>query len=475
MPARFQLAPSVVNGSGCQLKACWHDITCEFIITNKQDLFPSKFALVCLPYSIRKGHLRYLYTFLFYLALPFIFLRLLWRSRRAPLYRKRWAERLGFYPESIDQCIWIHTVSLGETIAATPLIKALQKNYPQTKILITNMTPTGSARVKAVFGDSVYNAYIPYDLPDAISRFFKKIKPRVLIVMETELWPNLFFACRKRKIPIVVTNARLSEKSANGYRKISLLTREMFSAITLLSAQADADADRFIALGMPKERMQVTGSLKFDLELPNDLAEKSLQLRNALGQDRYIWVAASTHPTEDEIMLAAHHLIRQTFPDALLILVPRHPERFDSVADLVTEKKFPLVRRSQNIPCDKNTAVYLGDTMGEMLLLYSVCDVACVAGSFVTVGGHNVIEAAALHKPVITGPYLFNFAEITDLLLTAKGMVKVMNADELARAVLAFFANSEYRQKTGDNAYQVVEKNRGALQRQLNGIQKIME
>ncbi len=416
--------------------------------------------------------MRYLYTFLFYLALPFIFLRLLWRSRHAPLYRKRWAERLGFYSKELNQCIWIHTVSLGETIAATPLIKALKEKYPGEKILITNMTPTGSARVKAVFGDSVYNTYIPYDLPDALSRFFKKIKPRILIVMETELWPNLFHACQKRQIPIVVTNARLSEKSAKGYRKIASLTRELFSAITVLSAQAEADADRFIALGMPKERVKVTGSLKFDLELPNDLPEKSIELRNTLGNDRLIWIAASTHPTEDEMMLAAHHLVRQAFPQALLILVPRHPERFDSIAALVAEKKLTVVRRSQKIACDENTAVYLGDTMGEMMLMYSVCDVACVAGSFVPVGGHNVIEPAALHKPVITGSYLFNFAEITDLLLAANGMIKVTNAEELARAVLAFFENAEYRQKTGENAYRVVEKNRGALQRQLQAIQK---
>lgn len=418
--------------------------------------------------------MRYLYTFLFYLALPFIFLRLLWRSRHAPLYRKRWAERLGFYPKFIDQCIWIHTVSLGETIAATPLIKALQQAYPPTKILITNMTPTGSARVKAVFGDSVYNAYIPYDLPDALARFFKKVKPSILIVMETELWPNLFFACQKRQIPIVVTNARLSEKSAQGYKSILSLTKEMFRAITLLSAQGQADADRFIELGMPKDRVEVTGSLKFDLELPNDLTEKSNALRDIVGRDRLIWIAASTHPTEDEIMLSAHHLIRQKFPDALLILVPRHPERFDSVADLITEKKFTLIRRSQAISCDKNTAVYLGDTMGEMMLLYSVCDVACVAGSFVTVGGHNVIEPAALHKPVITGPHLFNFAEITDLLLANKGMIKVTDANELANAIIAFFENSDYRHQTGENAFQVVEKNRGALQRQLTGIQKII-
>lgn len=414
--------------------------------------------------------MRYLYTFLFYLALPFIFLRLLWRSRRAPLYRARWAERMGFYPKRFYQCIWVHAVSLGETIAAIPMIKALKEKYPQSTILVTNMTPTGAARVKAVFGESIHNAYIPYDLPDAWNRFFKKITPQVLIVMETELWPNLFAACRQRSIPIVVTNARLSEKSAKGYQKVASLTQEMLTAITAISIQSQADADRFIQLGMSKERMHVTGSLKFDLELPQDLTLKGENLRNALGANRLIWMAASTHPGEDEIMLAAHYMIQQKFPQALLILVPRHPERFDSVANLIIEKKFTVVRRSQDLPCDENTAVYLGDTLGEMLVMYSACDVACVAGSFVPVGGHNVIEPAALHKPVITGPYLFNFAEITDLMLADEAMIKVASADELATAVLAFFENAGYREKTGENAYQLVAKNRGSLQKQMNLI-----
>lgn len=414
--------------------------------------------------------MRYVYSFLFYLALPFIFLRLLWRSRRAPLYRKRWLERLGFYSIELDQCVWVHAVSLGETIAAIPLIKILKEKYSQSSILVTNMTPTGSARVKAVFHESVYNAYIPYDLPDAWTRFFNKIHPQVLIVMETELWPNLFAACQQRDIPIVVTNARLSEKSANGYRKVASLTKQMLDAVTSLSTQAEADANRFIELGILKKKVHVTGSLKYDLELPEALAQKSAELRETLGHDRLIWIAASTHPNEDEIMLAAHHIIRQKFPRALLILVPRHPERFDRVAALVVEQGFTIVRRSQQTTDNENTAVYLTDTMGEMMLMFSVSDVACVAGSFVPVGGHNMVEPAALNKPVITGPYLFNFAEITDSMLAAEGMLKVANADELAEAVLKFFENPGYREKTGRNAYQVVEKNRGALQRQVRVI-----
>ncbi len=418
--------------------------------------------------------MRYLYSFLFYLALPFIFLRLIWRSRRAPLYRKRLGERLGFYPWQLENCIWVHAVSMGETIAAVPLIKSLQLQYPQSPVLVTNMTVTGSERVKAILGDTVYNAYIPYDVPDAIARFFQQIKPRILIVMETELWPNLFLACQQRHIPIVIANARLSEKSAKGYQVISSLTKKLLGMVTKILVQNETDAERFIALGALQEQVYVTGSLKFDLQLPIDMTEKSETLRKKLGEQRLIWIAASTHPGEDEIILAAHHAIRKKFSNALLILVPRHPERFDSVAALVRENNFIVARRSDNALCDNNTAVYLGDTMGEMMLMYSVCDVAFVAGSFATIGGHNVIEPAVLHKPVITGTHVFNFAEVTDLLLAAKGMVKVNHADELAETVSRFFSDPEYRQKTGENAWQVVEKNRGALHRQLESIVTIL-
>ncbi len=414
--------------------------------------------------------MRLLYTLLFYLILPFIFLRLWWRSRHAPLYRKRWAERLGFCPHRLDQCILVHAVSLGETIAASPLIKALKEKYPNIPLLITNMTPTGSERVKKLFGDTVFNTYLPYDLPGPIARFLARVKPVVVVVMETELWPNLFSACKKRNIPIIVTNARLSERSANAYQYVAPFMRDVLSAITCLAAQAEPDAERFIALGMPRDRVKITGSLKFDLELARDLPSKSAALRDTLGRERLIWIAASTHPGEDEIVLSAHKKIREKISDALLILVPRHLERFDAVAADVVAHGFSIARRSKNENCDQNTAVYLGDTMGEMMLMYSVCDVACVCGSFVSVGGHNVIEPAALQKPVITGPQLFNFSEISNLLITAGGMLTVENQDQLAKMVLQLFENENQRKDMGEKAFQVVEKNRGALRRQLELI-----
>lgn len=406
--------------------------------------------------------------------MPFILLRLLWRSRKAPDYRKRVCERLGYAPAALEHSIWVHAVSVGETIAATPFIKALQKQFPNLPIVVTNMTPTGSARAKAAFGDSVKHAYVPYDIPGAVTRFINRTHPKILIVMETELWPNLFSICKQKNIPILLANARLSEKSARGYRAIASLTREMLSAICTLASQGFADAERFIALGMKKENVIVTGNIKFDLVLPENLAEKSQALRTAIGTNRLVWIAASTHPGEDEIILSAHHEIRKKFPNALLILVPRHPERFNSVAQLCTQNNFSVARRSLNETCSDSTAIYLADTMGEMMLMYSISDIAFVAGSFAQVGGHNMLEPAALGKPIITGPVLFNFAEISEMLINAKGMIKVTDANELAETVARIFADENYRKQVGGNALSIVEKNRGALRKQVEVVERLL-
>lgn len=413
------------------------------------------------------------YRILLYLLLPFFFLRLLWKSRKNPAYRKRWSERLGFCPHSFPHCIWIHAVSLGETIAAIPLIKKLKLLYPDYPFLITNMTPTGSARAKAAFGDTVFHAHMPYDFPGSVSRFLNRVHPKIAIIMETEIWPNVLHACHQKHIPVFIANARLSEKSMRGYQRISRLTRMMLSEVSFLASQGKADAERFIQLGFPKEKMVITGNLKFDLELPKDLSEKSDALKKQLG-DRFIWIAASTHPGEDEIILSAHHMLLKKNRNALLILVPRHPERFDSVYELIQDQSFSVVRRTSGNPCDLKTAVYLGDTVGELLLLYSVADVAFVAGSLVPVGGHNMLEPAALKKPIITGPHLFNFADISEWLLLAKGLFKIHDANELADTVAQFF-DKDFCKTTGNNAFHVVEHNRGALQKQIDLIKKIEE
>jgi len=418
---------------------------------------------------------RLIYTVLFWLGLPFMLARLLWRARFSRTYPYRFLERFGFCQKRLPHCIWLHAVSLGETIAAAPLIQELQKEFPDENIVITNTTATGMARTIALFGDSVQQICLPYDLPSMINRFLTRINPRILIVMETELWPNLFAECNRKNIPIVVANARLSEKSAHGYQRVAKLTYKMLNSISVLAAQAESDAQRFVQLGLPADRINITGSLKFDVNISDNLISRGAELRAILGVDRPIWLAASTHPGEDEIMLAAHRLLLQKIPNALLILVPRHPERFDAVANLIRQQNFKLVRRSKKTALEPTTTVYLADSIGEMMLLFAACDIACVAGSFVPVGGHNIIEPAALKKPVITGPIVFNFAEISATMVESRGMYQVKNSAELANLLIKFINDQEFANVTGENAYSVVLKNRGALQRQLAVIKQVLK
>ncbi|VVC75042.1 3-deoxy-D-manno-octulosonic acid transferase [Aquicella siphonis] len=410
--------------------------------------------------------MRYLYTFLFYLALPFVFLRLWWKSRNQPEYRERLGERLGYYPFRLEKCIWVHAVSVGETLAAIPLIKGLKARYPHVPLLVTTMTPTGAERVKSAFGDSVKHAYIPYDLPGAMQRFIATMHPVVCVIMETELWPNLLAACSRRKIPVCLVNARLSEKSAKGYGRIASLAREMLRRIDLIAAHGQADAERFVALGAYRERMITTGNIKFDIELPQDLQERSASLRAEMGGARFVWIAASTHEGEEEIILAAHELIRAQNPSALLILVPRHPARFDAIAHLAAQM-FMTARRSRQEKCTPDTAVYLGDTMGELLLMYGASDVAFVAGSLIPRGGHNMLEPGALGKPILTGPHLFNFAEISELFVAANALNKVTDAQSLAEGLMNLMRHPQEREQMGARALQVISRNRGALSKQI--------
>jgi 3-deoxy-D-manno-octulosonic-acid transferase len=419
--------------------------------------------------------LRQLYILLFYMALPFLFLRLLWRSRHMADYRKGWLKRLGFTPFKCEKSIWLHAASVGETLAAIPFIKALQARYPELTIVITNMTITGAARTKAAFGDTVLNSYVPYDIPSAASRFLQRINPVIAIIMETELWPNIFYECKKRAIPVFVANARLSEKSAAGYHRIESITREMLQAVASMAVQTKIEADRFVKLGLAPEKFLITGSIKFDVEVPDHLAEKSAALRQQLGTQRLIWIAASTHDTEEEIILNAHRKICETIPAALLILVPRHPARFDEIYKLAEQKNFRTARRSQSEPCDENIQVYLGDTMGELLLLYSVSDIAFVAGSFAQVGGHNMLEAAVLGRPVITGPQLYNFAEISQRLIASGGMKTVLDTDELAAEIISLFQHETRRTDMGKKALEFVNANRGALAKHMQLAAKMID
>jgi len=402
-------------------------------------------------------------------------MRLLWRSYRLPEYRKRIKERFGFCPYHLDQCIWIHAVSLGESIAVTPLIKALKELYPQIPILVTNMTPTGAAHIKTTFGDTVKQVYVPYDLPCFLQRFLKRTHPLIAIVVETELWPNLFFVCQKNQIPIFVVNARLSEKSAAGYQRFKGLTKQMLNNVHTIAVQSQAELQRFLDLGLESKKAFVSGSIKFDVELPENLILKGKALREKLGAGRPVWIAASTHAGEEEIVLAAQKKVCHIFPTALLILVPRHPDRFNAVFTLAQLQHFRIKKRSANDNDLSTTEIYLGDSVGEMMLFYAASDVAFVAGSFAAIGGHNMLEAAVLSKPIVTGPQLHNFAEISKMLLEKKGMCKVRDAGELADTLIKLFKDDKYLKGMGKNAESVVASNRGSLAKQLAQAKAIID
>lgn len=419
--------------------------------------------------------MRFLYTTVLYLSLPLIMGKLLWRSLRAPAYRKRWQERLGFFtlvPRSASAVagpvIWVHAVSVGETLAAVPLIKSIQQQYPNARLVVTTTTPTGSDRVKAAFGDSVFHVYAPYDLPDAIARFLNRVRPELLIIMETELWPNILAACETRKIPVVLANARLSERSARGYEKAASLTHDMLQRLTAVASQTAADAERFRRLGLPAECSQVTGSIKFDLTLDDTLRSQASDLRQQWhAGERLVWLVASTHEGEDEIILEAFHQLLSSLPTLLLILVPRHPERFASVEKLCRSQEYQVQTRSSGAEVTRQTQILVGDTMGELLLFMGASDIAFIGGSLIPTGGHNLIEPAAWGIPIVSGPHLFNFAMVADLLQQAGALRITENAAQLEATVRQFADSAELRQKAGLAGKAVADANRGALARLL--------
>lgn len=422
---------------------------------------------------------RWLFTVLLYLLLPLVLLRLYLRGRKAPAYRLRWRERLGVSAPSsklAQQPIWLHAVSVGETLAAQPLVVAIRQQWPNRPILITTMTPTGSERVQALWGEAVHHVYAPYDYPHAISRFLNAWQPAALVIMETELWPNTLAAAKARGIPTLLANARLSEKSAKGYARAGGLTHSLMHSLSMVAAQDHATATRFQDLGLPAEKVRVTGSVKFDLSLPDDLPQQAKQL---LGQwrlqEREVWVAASTHEGEEVHVLSAHQKLLQSSPDALLILVPRHPERFQQVANVVLQHSFAMARRSQQQVVDSQTQVLLADTMGELLLWLAMANVAFVGGSLLPVGGHNTLEPLGLSVPTLTGPHYMNFQVINDALINAGALAVVQNSDELADAVLQLFNDPALVQQRCLAAEQVMSANRGAVQRQLALLQQLLE
>ncbi|MCU7870406.1 MAG: lipid IV(A) 3-deoxy-D-manno-octulosonic acid transferase [Candidatus Thiodiazotropha sp. (ex Cardiolucina cf. quadrata)] len=420
--------------------------------------------------------MRYLYTLLFTLLVPVYLLRLYWRGFRAPAYRERWLERFGIFEQPLKQGgIWVHAVSVGEVQAVAQLVGRLLDRYPGMPLLITTTTSTGAERVQALFGNDVEHRYAPIDLPWVVRRFLVAFQPRLLILVETEIWPNLIHHAKLEGVPTLLANARLSVRSARGYHRLAGLTREALRNLTLIAPHAEADAERFHTLGARPEKIEVTGSIKFDVHLPGSLRERADVMRREWGGQRPVWLAASTHEGEDEIILQAHAMIRETISDALLVLVPRHPERFERVAQLIEEAGFNLVKRSQQQPCEHETGVFLGDTMGELTLFMGATDVAFIGGSLVPHGGHNILEATAQGVAVVFGPHMFNFSEISELFLQHKAAVQVDTVKALASQVSRWLSDASERSRIGEAGRELVEQNRGALDRLTRLVGRLLE
>lgn len=415
--------------------------------------------------------MRAFYTVLLYLLTPFVLLRLLWRGLALRDYWKRWDERFGFVrPPARPVAVWVHAVSVGESLAALPLIEALVQQHGEGRVWVTTTTPTGSARIQAALGSRVCHSYAPYDLPGVVMNFLGRVQPQKVVVMETELWPNLIAALHARKIPLLIANARLSPRSRRGYARLAGFTRGVLARVTQVAAQSEADAQSFRALGAPQ--VSVMGNLKFEIvPLPAQITAGET-LRARLGAARPVWIAASTHEGEDEAMLAAHAQVVQTLPNAALILVPRHPQRFDAVAALIGRTGLKSARRSSG-KAGADTQVLLGDSMGEMFSYLAAADASFVGGSLVPVGGHNVLEPAVLAKPVLFGPHMHNFLPARDLLLHAKAAEAIRDAESLAAAVIRLFSDAALRQRMGTAGQTAVNANRGALKRLLERVEAL--
>ncbi|HGY9609735.1 lipid IV(A) 3-deoxy-D-manno-octulosonic acid transferase [Vibrio harveyi] len=417
--------------------------------------------------------IRILYTLLLTIASPFLLFGLYKSKPNKPKFGQRWKEHFGITPKltSDEKPIWIHAVSVGESIAATPFIKALKEQNPEQPILVTTTTSTGAEQI-AKLGDLIEHRYMPIDFAFAVKRFLKTTQPKQMLIIETELWPNTLNETHKVGIPISVVNARLSEKSCSNYAKIQPLFNLMLPCLTQVLCQTESDANRFERLGVDKDKLKVTGSIKFDIQISDDVKEKSKILRQELGQNRPVWIAASTHKGEDEQVLAAHKRVLESHPDALLILVPRHPERFDDMYNLCQQQGFETVRRTTQENVANSTQVYLGDTMGEMLLLLGAADLCFMGGSLVgdKVGGHNVLEPAILKKVVITGPSYFNFKDIVNDLIQANGMLVSKDSAGIGNHLTHLISEPHSQHIYGQNAYEYAVKNQGALARTIKHV-----
>ncbi len=415
----------------------------------------------------------FIYTIVLYALVPFVMLRLIWLSRKTPAYRQRWLERFGYVRalESGKSVIWIHAVSVGEIHASKPLVAHIRDNFPHCQILITTVTPSGAATASQIYAGTIQHRYFPYDLPFAVARFISTVMPKTLLILETEIWPNLYRQCRKSGVPVLLLNARLSERSLKGYRLVKALTASTLQDTSVIATQSVLDAERFIQAGAPADKVIVMGNLKFDISIAPSVIEQAEVIRRNFTVNRPIWIAASTHQGEELIVLDALARILLAAPDSLLIIVPRHPERFRDVYDLCVKRGFKTASYSNLSAYDPSAQVFVLDVLGQLPAYYAAADIAFVGGSLVPIGGHNLLEPACLGLPIICGNYLFNFSEIASLLANVDALIKVADAEQLSLKVLELFGDGNQRYNMGQRAKQVVLENQGSI----NKIGKLLQ
>jgi 3-deoxy-D-manno-octulosonic-acid transferase len=419
--------------------------------------------------------MRRIYTLLLFLAMPLVLLHLLLRGLRNPAYLRRWSERFGFFQAPPEKNgIVIHAVSVGEVNAASALVRCLASTYPDRSLCVTTFTPTGSDRVRDLFGDEVFHVYAPFDTPGAVKRFYSRVQPGLLIVMETEIWPNLYIEASGRGIPVMIANARISEHSFGGYKRLRRMTAFALSHASRIAAQSDLDAGRLIEIGADPARLEVTGNLKFDVSLPPSLVEEGTAIRHDWGRERMVLLAGSTHEGDETVIFQAFTVLLQSFPSALLVVAPRHPERFTRVAQQARAAGLDVSLRSEGMNCPASSSCFIIDTMGELQRLYAACDVAFVGGSLERIGGHNVLEPAALSKPVLVGPHTFNFEDITTQLVSTNAALRIHDAAGLAEAAARLFRDPELRKRMGKAGKDLVKSGQGALARTLQIVEELL-
>ncbi|HEV8694881.1 MAG TPA: lipid IV(A) 3-deoxy-D-manno-octulosonic acid transferase [Lysobacter sp.] len=418
--------------------------------------------------------LRGLYSAVLYLLAPVTVYHLIWRGFRQPAYLQRWAERYAMYADTPHaRTLWIHAVSVGEVNAALPLVQALRRGRPDLRLLVTTITPTGSERVRALWKDEVEHVYLPYDLPGAVGRFLDHYRPIAALIMETELWPNLLFGCRDRKVPSYILNARLSARSLRGYRVLTPLVGRALRTVRTVSAQTHADAKRFIKLGAREEQTLETGNLKYDVSVPDALPQFAAECRTHC-KGRPVWIAASTHEDEEAAVIGIHRRLRAQFPSLLLLWAPRHPERFRAVAEHARNAGWQVSTRSRARWPQAGDAVFVIDTLGELMSFYACADVAFVGGSLQAIGGHNLLEPAATGTAIVTGPHLHNFAEIAHKLEQAGALKIGADADAVARDLAVLLGDREMRERMVEAGRALVETGRGALTRTMALLEPVL-